>query len=269
MVHVSVPEILKTALLTPILKKEKDPKIPGNYRGIAVTPVLGKILETIVKKHIEPTLSATQNPLQRGFTDRTSPTNEAIIITKGIAEAKDNGKSIAIITFDAEKAFDKLVHDKLFCKLYDYNINDDNWILIRQLQTQATTKVKWKGKSSKGFTTKQGIKQEAKLSPTLYKAYNNQLLDVLKDKKIGAMIGTTFIGCLTVADDIALISDDPQDLQHALYIVQTETQKDKVTINASKSEVVLDNSNRNREPQKWTLGNLHIEGERRYNPIAR
>jgi hypothetical protein len=34
------------------------------------------------------------------------------------------------------------------------------------------------------------------------------------------MIGTTFIGCPTVADDIALISDDPQDLQHALYIVQ-------------------------------------------------
>jgi len=78
---VTVPEILKTALLT-----------PGNYRGIAVTPVLSKILETIVKKHIEPTLSATQNPLQRGFTEKTSPTNATIIITEGIAEAKDNGK---------------------------------------------------------------------------------------------------------------------------------------------------------------------------------
>jgi hypothetical protein len=70
-----------------------------------------------VKKHIEPTLSATQNPLQRGFTEKTSPTNAAIIITEGIAEAKNNGKSIAIISFDAEKAFDKLVHDKGFCKL--------------------------------------------------------------------------------------------------------------------------------------------------------
>ena len=35
---VAIPEILKTALLTPVLKKENDPKIPGNYRGIAVTP---------------------------------------------------------------------------------------------------------------------------------------------------------------------------------------------------------------------------------------
>jgi hypothetical protein len=31
---------------------------------------------------------------------------------------------------------------------------------------------------------------------------------------------TAFIGCPSIADDIALISDDPQDLQHALYIVQ-------------------------------------------------
>jgi hypothetical protein len=47
---------LKTGLLTLVLKKEKDPKIPGNYRGIAVTPVLGKILESIIKDHIESTL---------------------------------------------------------------------------------------------------------------------------------------------------------------------------------------------------------------------
>ena len=105
----------------------------------------------------------------------------------------------------------------------------------------------------------QGIRQGAKLSSTLYKAYNNQLLDILRNKEIGAMIGTPYIGCPTVADDIALISYDSEDLQHALYIVQNETQKEKVTINASKNEVVLDYSNRNREPQKWTMGNMQIE----------
>ena len=41
--------------------------------------------------------------------------------------------------------------------------------------------------------------------------------------------------------------------------MEEETQKDKVTINASKGEVVLVNSKRNREPQKWTMRNLHTE----------
>ena len=78
----NIPEVLKTGLLTPVLKKEKDHKIPGNYRGIAVIPVLGKILESILIDHIEPTLTNVQNPMQRGFTAKTSPIYAAVVTTK-------------------------------------------------------------------------------------------------------------------------------------------------------------------------------------------
>jgi hypothetical protein len=47
---------------------------------------------------------------------------------------------------------------------------------------------------------------------------------------LNGSIGTTFIGCPTVADDIALILYHPEDLQHALHIVRNETRRDKVTI---------------------------------------
>jgi hypothetical protein len=62
-----------------------------------------------------------------------------------------NGKTVSITTLDAEKAFDKLVHNILFRKLYHYNIDDDAWIVIRMLQTEATTIVKWKGKFNTGL----------------------------------------------------------------------------------------------------------------------
>jgi hypothetical protein len=51
--------------------------------------------------------------MQRGFTAKTSPINAAIVTTEGINEAKDNGKTVSITTLDAEKAFDKLVHNIL------------------------------------------------------------------------------------------------------------------------------------------------------------
>jgi hypothetical protein len=51
-------------------------------------------------------------------------------------------KTISITTLDADKAFDKLVHNILFRKLYHYNIDDDAWIVIQMLQTEATTVVK-------------------------------------------------------------------------------------------------------------------------------
>ena len=108
--------------------------------------------------------------MQRGFTEKPSPINAAVVATEGINEANDNGKTVSITTLDAENTFDKLVHNILFRKLYHYNIDDDAWIAIRMLQTEATTKVKWKGKFSTGFLTPQGIRQGAKLSPTLYKS---------------------------------------------------------------------------------------------------
>jgi hypothetical protein len=185
----------------------------------------------------------------RGFTAKTSPINVAVVTTEGINEAKVNVKTVSITTLDAEKAFDKLVHNILFWKLYHYNKDDDAWIVIRMLQTEATTVVKWKGKFSTGILAQRDIRQGAKLSPTLYKSYNNQLLDVLRDNNIGAKIGTTFIECPTVADDVALISYHPEDLQHALHIVHNETRRDKVTINSTKSDVVIVNGGRNRQTQ--------------------
>jgi hypothetical protein len=49
-----VPDILKTGLLTAVLKKDKDKRLPGNYRGIAVTPIISKVLESIIMGHSEP-----------------------------------------------------------------------------------------------------------------------------------------------------------------------------------------------------------------------
>ena len=254
----NIPEILKTGILTPVLKKEKDPKMPGNYRGISVTPIIGKIIETILKQHIEPTITKIQNPLQRGFTEKTSPINAAIMVSEGINEAKDRHIPVAITTLDAEKAFDKLVHNHLFRKLYHYNITDDSWLIMRMLQTEANTRVKWNGKLSEGFTSRQGIRQGAKLSPTLYKCYNNQLLDLLTYEGVGARIGTTFIGCPTVADDIAIITYNPEDLQQALHIVNNETSKDGVKINSSKSDVIIINDKKDGNSQTWALGNQQI-----------
>jgi len=75
----------------------------------------------------------------------------------------------------------------------------------------------------------------------------------------GANIGTTFIGASTVADDIALIAFNPTDLQCVLNIVANETAKDKITINSSKSAVIIYNANKQREKQEWKLGENKIE----------
>jgi hypothetical protein len=136
---------------------------------------------------------------------------------------------------------------------------DDLWNFIRILQTESITKIKWRGKLCDIFFNRPGIRQGAKLSPSLYKRYDNQLLNTLTTHNARAKIGTTFIGAPTVADDIALIAFNPTDLQCALNIVANETAKDKVTINSSKSAVIIYNANKQREKQEWKLGEIKIE----------
>ncbi|VDI06669.1 Hypothetical predicted protein [Mytilus galloprovincialis] len=202
--------------------------------------------------------SATQSRLQRGFTEETSPVNAGLVVTEGINEACDHNISAGVVTLDAEKAFDKFDHQILFRKVFHSGIKDTRWLLIKLLQTEANTKVKWKGNLSKIFQSRQGIRQGAKLSPSLYKRYNNQLLQTLQLHDAGAKIETTFIGAPTVADDIALIAFNPIDLQCAVDIVNDSTKLDKVTINSSKSDAVIFNTKRGREPQEGKIGNETI-----------
>ena len=40
-----IPSVFKTGLITPVLKKGKDPKLLEHYRGITVTSIFGKLFE--------------------------------------------------------------------------------------------------------------------------------------------------------------------------------------------------------------------------------
>ena len=115
----SLPQHLKEGVLTPVLKKGKDQKIPSSYRGITVTTVFSKILEHTIQTRLDSLLGPTQSSLQRGFTAKTSPLNAAFLVSEVVAEHKDQNSPVALVTLDAEKAFDRVWHERLFFKLYN------------------------------------------------------------------------------------------------------------------------------------------------------
>ena len=79
-------------MLNPIFKNKGSSKVSQNYRGITITPVLTKILETILKARIQPILMERQNPLQRGFTEKSSPMNCALLVEEIYRNNKDLNK---------------------------------------------------------------------------------------------------------------------------------------------------------------------------------
>lgn len=50
----SFPDMLKSGVLTPVLKKSKNPALLDNYRGITVTPIFTKVFEYVLLPKLDP-----------------------------------------------------------------------------------------------------------------------------------------------------------------------------------------------------------------------
>ena len=166
-----IPDSFKTGIITPVLKKGKDPKVMGNYRGITVSSTFGKLFEySILGK-----LNLYQSDPQFGFTSGLSPVMAGLLVSEAKAEAIQNRHPLFLATLDSQKAFDVAHHTILLDKLLETNISRDIWIIIKNLYTGISSKVKWRGECGDSFPVKQGVKQGDILSTNFYKTYIDPL----------------------------------------------------------------------------------------------
>jgi hypothetical protein len=108
-----VPETLKAGLLTPIFNNKGLKTQATNYRGIAVPPVLSKIVEAIIKVRIQNQVLEIQSRTQRGFTSGSSPVNSALPVEECYRGVVDNDTDCQIILLDAKATFDKVIHSHM------------------------------------------------------------------------------------------------------------------------------------------------------------
>ena len=80
-----------------------------NCRGITVTPIIGKLFETVLLPRISKNFE--QSSQQFGFTKGLSPVMSASIVSEARAEAKmDSCAPLFLMTLDSQKAFDVVNH---------------------------------------------------------------------------------------------------------------------------------------------------------------
>ena len=91
--HGSILESLKMGLLTPVFNNKGTRQQAINYRGITVLPVIGKIVETVIKCRTNNCVLETQNKRQRGFTAGSSPMNSVLPIEESYRNRKTTMQS--------------------------------------------------------------------------------------------------------------------------------------------------------------------------------
>ncbi|CAC5376574.1 unnamed protein product [Mytilus coruscus] len=112
----------------------------------------------------------------------------------------------------------------LMRKLFLLDIDPATWSIIDELHKNTSCSIKWKNQLSQEFKVYQGVKQGGLLSADLYKLYIEDLLSLYENSTLGCKIGNININAVACADDIALLCDNPYDLQilvnHALQYSQ-------------------------------------------------
>lgn len=204
-----------------------------------MTPTLSKIIEKILKIRENDKILLNQNPLQRGFTENSSPLLCELLVEEFERENKDVKRPTYIAMLDAKSAFDVVVHANLIRRLHQYEFSEQSILLINSLYENAVSHIKWKNQmSEQNFKIEQGVRQGGVLSADLYKLYINPLLNFLGDSGIGGKIGNINVCAPTCADDVALIVHYPMDIQTMVDIAVDFSKREGYQLQPAKSVIL-------------------------------
>ena len=127
----SLPTEWEIINITPIHKKGSK-TIPGNYRPISLTSVVGKVMESQVRNHLVNHMTANNLfcDTLHGFVSGWSCMTQLRVVIELWTEMLDNGSPVDAIYLDFRKAFDIVPHERLLAKLKAYGIDGTtkNWI---------------------------------------------------------------------------------------------------------------------------------------------
>ena len=178
------PSSWKDANVTPIHKKE-DKSLPSNYRPISLLSIAGKTMERCVHKHLYNNMVTNQllTPLQSGFREGDSTTNQLLHPYHKICEAVDKGKEIRAVFCDISKAFDRVWHKGLLYKLRCIGCSNRVVKWFESYLSQRRQRVVINGQSSDWVHILAGVPQGSILGPLLFLIYINDMV-----KHIGCSI---------------------------------------------------------------------------------
>jgi len=113
----------------------------SNYRSVAVATVVSKLLEHFILSNISPFLGTTDN--QFGFKAGHSTDQCTFLLKQTASYFVTHGSSVHAVFLDASKAFDRVLHLKLFEKLIQRKVPMCLVRLLKHWYKEQTMQIKW------------------------------------------------------------------------------------------------------------------------------
>ena len=206
----SVPSMCKVANIIPV-HKGKSKAAAKNYRPIALTSIISKIFEKVIRSHLVTYLAEFNlfNPSQHGFRANRSCLSQLLDHCDRIQHLLTEGKGVDVIYLDFAKAFDKVDHNITLAKLKSLGITGrlGRWLQSFLLGRQQTVIVE--GRPSDPHPVLSGVPQGSVLGPLLFLILIGDIDQNIAESFLASFADDTRVGheIREPADAVGLQSD--------------------------------------------------------------
>ena len=239
-VNNSTIQELNTVLALLLYKSHgKDKTLDSSYRTISTCPLLAKSLDLYVKELFSEKWMTQQADTQyQGAASNHELAS--LLLTETIQHSKHNLKQPVYLLFlDAKSAFDTVVIPYLIRKLYAAGMGGNSTIFMENRLRNRATYIAFDHEVAGPIRDEHGLEQGGISSSDCYKLYNNEILTLAQESKLGVKLNNSLtISAVGQADDTAVVSNDLQNLRHLLHLVLDYCTKYNVTLSPSKTKLV-------------------------------
>ena len=235
-----LPKTLRSAQISLLLKKNKDPHCCGSYRPISLLNVDEKILAKVLARRLERILPDIISADQTGFIRNRFSFFNVRRLFNIIYHPSESPIPEVVVSLDAEKAFDRVEWSYLFYTLEKFGFGKMFISWVKLLYTSPLSSVRTNNTFSKYFQIGRGTRQGCPLSPLLFALAIEPLSLTLSQTSLikGVMREGQEQKVSLYADDLLLyISDPAQSLPHVLNILDTFHHLSGYKLNLQKSEL--------------------------------
>ena len=167
----------------------------------------------------------------------------------------NNNKKLYAFFIDYSKAFDCVIRESLWVKLYSCGVSGRMLNIITSMYKCVKTRVFVNGEKTEYFTCRLGVRQGECLSPFLFAIYINDMENALRGENAGVTIGDLKLLLLFYADDVIILSEDPQTLQEEINKLYMYCNKWKLKLNTDKSQILVFKKGNRPFNYQWFFGN--------------
>lgn len=234
------------ATIVVLHKEGRDPTDCGSYRPLSMLNGDVRILTGILARRLNVMINQIIHPDQTGFIAGRHYGNNVRRLLNIISHQKLNKAMTAVISLDAQKAFDRVSWKYLIqtLKRFKFGPKFVDWIHTLYSSRQATVRVN--GFRSARFKLERGCRQGCPLSPLLFAISIEPLAQLIRDNDgvKGILTGTEEHKISLYADDVILYLTNPtSSMPHLKGIISVYGFFSGYKINVDKTEAMDVNNN--------------------------